>query len=325
MSKLFRNTIIIALLFLTSFNGAAQDRKAIFFTPNEQTYDYIGISWSLREIFNWENAVLKIRRSSDNATSYVFFDGSSPQQFITLSSYISTTSNTTPDTTTLGTWVGSNSAYVEEWYGMTTDGIIDTDYIVNQTTAAKQPRFITSGTIDTKNGKSCLEFISGERYLQNVASILDMNSDQTYTIVSVSSCDDTSNKFTVWSTKETGINSRIFVVNDRQTSKRAVVLVDATTTTSYYADLTSQINSNNQRCLALVHVPGNISSYYNGTLQNSTAYSGGYNNNAFQIGVDAVGTNYLIGQIQEITMFTSNKSSDIADIFTEIDLYYSIP
>jgi uncharacterized UPF0146 family protein len=44
--------------------------------------------YSLRKFFGWDKAVLQIRRSNDNALAYVFIDGASSQDEISLNSYV---------------------------------------------------------------------------------------------------------------------------------------------------------------------------------------------------------------------------------------------
>ena len=103
---------------------------------------------------------------------------------ITLNSLISTSSNTTPDATTLATWIGVNDAYAE-WVGITNDNIVDTSKIAVNTTFGKKPKFITNGVIESKNGNSTIDFLSDTRFLDADANI-DLDSGKSYTVLSIS-------------------------------------------------------------------------------------------------------------------------------------------
>ncbi len=125
----------------------------------------------------WTNAVFKLRRTSDNAVCFVFFDNhSSPaaEDTITTSSLISTTSNTTPDATTLTSWVGGNHAYIEEQLCITPDNTIDNNKTKVQTTTSSQPRLVKNGALEVKNSTVNVNYQSATRYLVAPSnSILD--------------------------------------------------------------------------------------------------------------------------------------------------------
>ena len=94
----------------------------------------------------YNNALLRVRRSSDNAEVDVFVD---TNYGLSLSSNI--TSRTSG--TTLGTWVGANSAFVTTWYDQSGNNNNAT-----QATAINQPTIVSSGVLQTDLGKSSLLF-----------------------------------------------------------------------------------------------------------------------------------------------------------------------
>jgi hypothetical protein len=105
--------------------------------------------WSTYELFStgWSSAAMWTRRTSDNATAYIFFDGSGT---ISTSSFISTTSATTPSATTLGTWSSGTDVVVNELYFQTPDDAsIDSNYTLKQNNSNYQPHIVTAGVVDT--------------------------------------------------------------------------------------------------------------------------------------------------------------------------------
>ena len=287
-------------------------------------YVNVQVVYSLRKFNNWSNAVLQIRRSSDDATAYVFFNGSSPSNLITLNGYISTSSITTPDTSpnvTLSTWIGSDDGFVSQWVGQLPDNITDSGLIPAQGTNGSQPQFISSGTIITKNSLPAIDFTSTTKFLSESASNPALDSGNTFTVFSVSHSNSTTDSQTVWSTRPVA-GSNLTVTNDRRSNKRCLTVF---TTSSFVADLTSQVDSDNQRLLTALVTSTDIECHYNGTLQNTTGYTGTYTNGAFRIGLRSTDAFPLDGTVQEIIIFASDKTTDFTELHNEIDTYYSIP
>jgi len=289
-------------------------------------YDNISVVYSLRRLDMttlWTNACLKIRRDSDNATAFVFFDGSSVDDTITLSSLISTTSDTTPDATTLTTWVGANGAFVERWYGITDDNTISTGKRAIQTTTGNQPKFITTGVIITKNSLPEIDFLSSTRYL-DASTNTDLDNGNDFSIFTVSYQDEgtTSTNFTVLVTS-LATSNRILLFCDRRTNKKSFRIITPGTNGEF--DLSAQLDSSDQRLLTLITSSSSGTSYLNGASQTTDSWTNSYDNDVFRIGVSSSVGNPLWGGIQEIIIFPSDKSADRTTIESEIDTYYSIP
>lgn len=289
-------------------------------TPAGVYDDAVG-AYSLRKFFSWSNAVLKIRRSSDNATAYVFFNGVSSQDTITTSSYISTSSNNTPSTTTLNTWLSTDNAFVEEWFFQTPDDTIDTNLVIKQTTTTAQPKFATSGAIETVNGTIEMVWDGTNDVLTNISGNSYLDYDQEFTIFTVSRQANSLGRGAVFNTGV--VSSSYFLINnDRGT---AITHTQLTNGTLYHAKLSSQVNSGNQRLLASIHNNTNLISYYNGTLQNTTAhFSEAYSNIRCTIGNWATGSLWLNGSVQELIVFPSDKTSDLSTVHSDINTYYTI-
>lgn len=280
-----------------------------------------GIAYSLRKFFGWSNAVLKIRRSSDNATAYLFFDGASSSDLITTSSYISTTSNTTPDTTTFGTWISTNDGFVEEWIAQTPKDIIDNDLITIQTTTSEQPKIVSAGVIVTDNSLPALDFDGTDQLLSTSGKFIPgLDPGENFTVLTVSSSDI--NIGSVFCNSDSS-NFRFVIFNDKRVNKRNGFIQTASGT--FAADNIAQHNTADVKLLSnIVDDAYLIESYHNGTVQTNDTYSGSFNNDRIRIGVQHGGNTKINGRIQEIWIFLSDESSNMTTHHSDINTYYSI-
>jgi hypothetical protein len=120
----------------------------------------------------YNNALLRGRRSSDNAEVDIFVD----------SNYeLSLNSNITSRTsgTTLATWAGANSVFVTTWYDQSGNNNNAT-----QTSPANQPSIVVSGVLQTNLGKAALQ-CSGTTGFQ--ATVNWTNLFATYTVARLNS------------------------------------------------------------------------------------------------------------------------------------------
>lgn len=287
-------------------------------------YDGVSTMYTLRipdMTTLWTNAILKIRRSSDNATAFVF-GGSTIDSTITLSSFVSTTSDTTPSATTLSTWLGSNSAFVERWYGITDNNTISTGKRLIQTTTANQPIFAGgTGVIRVKNGKPYIDFFTDTRNLEaGVNNDLDSTDDFTILTVTHNTVSGNIGAFMTLA----NISSTFNMHSNRSTSALRISHFINVPITVFETALLASQNNADQKLLTTILNSGTMSSYYNGTFQETVVTSGTYTNDRFVLGrrFDA---SRLDGGIQEIIIFPSDIAGDRTTIETDIDSYYSIP
>jgi hypothetical protein len=279
------------------------------------------LAYSLRKFFGWSNAVLKIRRSSDNATAYLFFDGASSSNLITTSSYISTSSNTTPDTITLATWISANDGFVEEWIPQTPDNTINTNLIAVQIARANQFKVISSGVIITKGALPALQGDMGD-WLKAPNGIAVLDAGNEFTVAVVVAKTGSNSVGSVWCTADS-TNIRLVVFADQRTNKRAGFIQTASGT--YGADMSSQQNNINQRILTITADSSKkLSSYFNGTSQTNVTYVNSYVNDAFRIGSQHSNVTILNGYVQEIQVFSEDETSNLSIIHSNINTYYSI-
>lgn len=294
-------------------------------TSIAELYDDVSAMYTLRRPdmrILWTNAVIKLRRSSDNATAFVFFDGDEVGDTITTSSLISTSSNTTPGATTLGTWIGSDNGFVEQWFGITADNTINGGKRPLQLTNSQQPQFISSGAILTKNGKPTIDFLTTTTgILSDTIPNKDLDSSNNWSIVTVTYNDSAGDVGSFFGTDDVDTkNLRLY--SSRSTSLRIAQYVNGSSTV-YTTDLLAQQDNADQKLLTTTLNSGTMKSYYNGTLQDTVVTTGDYVNGSLEIG-RRFSTNCLDGGIQEIIIFPSDKTSDLSDVHSDVNSYYSI-
>ena len=275
--------------------------------------------YSLRDVFGWTNGVIQLRRTSDNVTTSVFFDSNGE---ISLNSFIG--DETTPTTTTLGTWIGSNSATVRRWYKMTADNISTNQYL-SALSVIIQPLFINSGVINTKNGKPTINFDGvDDGFTLNTGSFSELDSGNDFTIISVSYNNVVGSGAIVSNTNSVSPNDyRISTFNDRRINKVSAIVNTLSGVTR--SNTINQNNTSNQKLSTNIYTGLNtLSSYYNNVFQDFDVYSDTYRNDSFLVGQQRNSASLLNGGIQEIIMYPSDKTTELNEIHTNINNYYNI-
>ena len=140
--KTFINNITAYAALMDSYSGAA-------------------VAYSLRKVYStYEGSAINVRRSSDNATQDIGFDG-----------YVL-------DEAALLSFVGAGNGFVTTWYDQSGNGNNAT-----QTLAAEQSLLVSSGSVLLKNGKPAVYGGSGtQRYL--VQNTLTNGSPTSFGVIS---------------------------------------------------------------------------------------------------------------------------------------------
>lgn len=97
-------------------------------------FSTISCGHSLRKLSSTASKCIRVRRSSDNAETDVFFAG----DYLDIAGMLN--------------WSGSDSVYVTTWYNQ-----YDSNHLI-QTSNTKQPRIVNAGTVDTQDNKPCIVF-----------------------------------------------------------------------------------------------------------------------------------------------------------------------
>jgi len=264
--------------------------------------------FSLRKVFHWTNAVLKVRRNSDNATKFVFFDDEGK---ISLSSYVSD-SNSSQTEINFGSWVGENSAFVEEWLSMKSDNIIGAT--PSQTINSLQPRIVDSGVLETKNGEAAINFLNTPGVGLIYGSVIfDINR----TVLTVSATNGGAYNF-IFGTWHNGLE-RFMLCNSRDNGRHFMF------TNSDKLLLTTANTNNNQRLLTALVTSDQYKGWRNNISQGVLNRTGTFNNGDFNIGIQFSGNSFTYnGTIQEIVVFPTDKTADLTTLHGDINSYYSI-
>jgi len=286
-----------------------------FDTPIIPLYDDVSAMYTLRQPAMstlWTKPVLFLRRTGSVASTTVYFDSNGK---ISLNSPVGVGGD-------LGTWVGSNDAYVNTWYAITPDNIQDNTKRLGQSSNSKQPKFIDNGVIITKNGEPAIDFLSSLRFLQAAANT-DLDSGNDFTVFSVSNNDVISSGEILTTSNTTAVNNyRIQLYNDNRSNKLIAQL--RATAVNYFTNYISEQNTTNQKLLTTVITASDFKSYFNSDIQGTTNWSGVYTNNKLKLGSNISDSVSLDGTIQEIIIFPSDKTTDLDALNTDINDYYTI-
>ena len=272
------------------------------------TYSNGAAAYSLRKLKTGAIYGIKVRRDSDNATTDVELYSSGS---IDLSSTVSVGGDLT-------TWVGSNSAFVVTWY----DQSGNSQDITNATTA-EQFRFINTGTLDVKNSKSGLQADTTVRKLLLGAGLTALDDTNSFSVFTVSSSDNLNVNGTILQTRDSSSpSSTMGIFKDGRTQKRLAGIYNVST----YVDLSIQRNVTDQLLIELHSDGTNFYGYDNNAAGSSVNPAGTYANTNFNVGGALYDSgNFLEGYIQEVIIFSAEKTADRAAINSDIDTYYSIP
>ena len=279
-------------------------------------YSDARLIYSLRNLTNWTNAIIQIKRSSDLASAYVFFYGNT----ISLNSLISTTSKTSPSSVTLGEFVGINDASISEFYSQNSSNIIIEADKIYQETYNVSPVIIENGIILTKNGLPAFR-----SYLQRLASasfFAELNSGNAFSIFSVVSKEDAGFTGGYLGTIILTEGYRFGLFCQEYSGGG---IANVFTSSGMYA--THIINSEpigTVKLLTTIVKAGRIiDSYHNGAIQETISFLGNYGNTGLLIGGERINA-MIKGFIQEIIIFPNDKTINEVDLHNDINNYYSI-
>lgn len=109
-------------------------------------YTGAAAAYSLRQLKTGVTNCIKVRRDSDNTTQIIGFV------------------NGVIDSSSLTTFVGSGSGFIDTWYDQSGNGRDAT-----QSSTSIQPRIVNLGTIETQNSKAAVRWTAADQVL-NIGS-----------------------------------------------------------------------------------------------------------------------------------------------------------
>lgn len=252
------------------------------------TYPNAAAAYSVRKLRTaYTGNCLRVRRSSDNAETDIGFNGNDV------------------DTAAITTFVGANNGFVTSWY----DQSGNANNLV-QTTAVNQMQIVSSGTILSLNGKPALNNSSGVR---GYKSILNFTFTQCYVATVFNRTNNTGGFDTLYLWDQNPFNH---------------IYTNTPNWLAYWGPIfDTLIPLSTSQKLFSQNYDGTLHYFYdNGTLASNT-----------NIGISPITisnskleifkyiTNYgSLGNMQEIIVYTTNKTTDRAAIELEIKNFYGI-
>lgn len=270
--------------------------------PLLDTYGSASAAYSVRKLRTlYTGNAIRVRRSSDNTEQNIGFD-----------------SNGNLDESALTTFVGAGNGFVTTWYDQSGN-----NRNMTQSTAANQPQIVSSGVVIKENAKPSIQFDGSNDNLFNTTTGFAVNNLTHY---AVSTRDTTGVIQSIFSTGILAGGSIGFGFNYTDTNLLQQQSRDLTTNVNSgaYSNTQGAIN-----IISSINTTSTINTYYNGANNVNTAatLSGNSNTNmALGARYNTLGqpTFYLNGKVCEYVFWQNNLSSNISDIHTNINTYFSI-
>lgn len=268
------------------------------FTGLLDTYSGASAAYSLRRLSStYTGALIRVRRSSDNTEQDISYD-----------------SNNVLDETALLAFVGANDGFVTTWY----DQSGNTRNATN-TTANKQPKIVSAGSVLTQNSKPNINFtaqclkigtqvnLNGASYITFAGKSSTLNTSTGAGILNYDASNDPSFRFGAGSS----FNGNQFLsyfnggyaINSGNLGFTTYSLFTHTMTGSF----TSSI-------------------YKNNVLQDTGTISGALTGSVTELSIGRYTSDSLTrnGDMQELIIWASDQSSNRTGISDNIKTYFSI-
>jgi hypothetical protein len=250
-------------------------------------------AYSLRKIKStYSGYAIRVRRSSDNNSQDISFDSSGNL-----------------DTTSLTSFVGANSGFVSIWYDQSENG-----HNLIQNTAANQARIVLNGVIETLNGKPAL------------VSRFNSSNNAHYNVTYNSSITSPSTIFHVGSNVGSAASTYLF---DSISSSTRIYSTSYNTTwiriggSSEFALTGYTQNITTQRIINAIYNGSNSKiSINNGAY--TTGNTGTSGASGLTLGASYLNALHANAYYQEHIVYPSNQESNVNNIDTNINSYYSI-
>ena len=248
-------------------------------------------------------SAIRVRRSSDNVEQNIGF---------VLGDL---------DISSLTSFIGSDTGYVVTWFDQSSNS-----FDINQTNTIKQPKIINTGTLYTLNSKPSVyfdntvnpnilvtDFMSG---LYNTSSV---------TSFSVASKSSGGNSKTTYS-RILSFNKSANSDYDNQYSLILYLGGGTAYTLSSNLYIDDSFVLNTQTLFTSTRISGDLGIGINGgSLITASAGLGSMDSEYFRIGNDTNEIDSgLIGHVQEVIIYNSDKTSIISNVKTDINTYYSV-
>ena len=250
------------------------------------SYGGSAAAYSLRALSSaYVGPLVRVRRASDNAEQDIYANYDG-----------------TLNTSSLESFCSGTNGFVKTWYDQSGNG-----YDATQTTSANQPQIVSSGSVILENGKPAM-FTDGTNDFMNTANFSTSLTTVTASIVAK-------------------VTNGDFFFDDNATVNVNSIWAISTTTARLFngSGFTHTITPNTWGNQNLIYFVSDAASSRLG-LNNSftTGTVGTSAMTGVTLGAAATGLIPNLGSMQEFVVYGSNKTSDLADINTNINDFYSI-
>ncbi len=261
------------------------------------TYPGAAVAFSLRKLRTaYTGSCIRVRRSSDNTETDIGFVAG------------------VLDTASLLTFVGAGNGFIKTWYDQSTNS-----NNAVQNTAALQIRIVTSGVLVTKNSKPSARIFTNEHLILNslitgiAGTLINLSATATDPPINENAapigllCSSPDASYQP-------LNNGIIFENFASTTRKVVGNPTTNTSNLYIYNVISDVN--------LYNVKIN-----NATFFNTTTNIVGFGLNFPQIGrsySNTFGFYNFVGFISEIIVYNSNQNTNISNINTNINSFYTI-
>jgi hypothetical protein len=272
--------------------GAAPATLLLDLYPNAAS------AYSVRKLRTaYTGSAIRVRRSSDNTEQDIGF-----------------TALGNLDTTSLTSFCGAGNGFVTTWYDQSGNGNNAT-----QTTASNQPQIVTSGSIITENTKSAIQFTGANTNYMVFNSTISTNP---FTILWVSK---KSNQSGTTSIILAGSRNAGDYMGDDVDNEGNPTAYTGTGIIRTSLSNTSAPGGENTQHLAYLNRRNSTQAVGQFNNSNNSYSNSVSSNNAIIDSIAYYGSNYnFAGVLQEIIIYTSDKSSDRTGISTNTNTYYGI-
>ena len=267
------------------------------FTGLLNEYSGAAAAYSLRLLDNtYTGDAIVVRRASDNTTQSIGFV------------------NNELDTATLESFCSGTDGFVTTWYDQSGNGVN-----AAQSTASAQPKIVSAGSTILENGKAAVEFDGSSDNMVTSSNFI-ANTDLSLFLL---------RKFNSKSTAPQDVISQGATANS-QGFKYGMSGGFQDQLAIYYSSIyvpTDGTTTTNQELHSLITTSSATTLNINATSQILNTSSGnqiGNNNDPLTIGQRDSGGGLFNGNIQELVIYTADKSTDESGIETNINSYYSI-
>lgn len=261
-------------------------------------------AFSLRKLrAGYTGNCIKVRRSSDNTTQDIGFNG------------------TDLDTAALLTFCGSGDGFVHTWFDQSTSG----RNAVN-TSSGEQPQIVSSGSVIQVNGKPAVEFDGSNDTLLTSAFAPNPNGAYNFAVVHEHNVVNVGQYLgSSWSGTQSTQNFQSIMM----ASAKLRFAVRYNNNTLPRPDSTATFTAGTQIVSTATFANGSCEAFYNGTNELdkfSQNISANPNNNSRAMALGTRSDNGaapLQGTLQEFIVFSNSTAHDAEDLSDELNDYYS--